>query len=227
MPKPSFWNRSPGPSCTRKVPPRQVTTLLWSASHPMADAVPSAPVKASVLTLKLQRYAGPGPGDVAEVTALALAPAGGSRVRVGVLTASEETRTSTDQVTGRAVALRHLGRGRSPRPPPSWACTSASYRGRPSRARSYCGRAFDVRSDGQRPASSVGEQAPGVLDRGSEHHLDGVGGVPVDGRLDGLPVVIECELVRHDDGVGQQAGGQHVECAVDGMPTRSAGQSRR
>ena len=37
-------------------------TLLWSPSHPMADAVPAAPVKASVLTLKAQRYAGAGPG---------------------------------------------------------------------------------------------------------------------------------------------------------------------
>ena len=73
----------------------------------MADAVPSAPVKASVLRLKLQRYAGPGPGSVAEVAALALAPAGGSRVRIGAPTASEVTRTSRDQVTGRVVPLRH------------------------------------------------------------------------------------------------------------------------
>ena len=30
-------------------------TLLWSPSQPMAEAVPSAPVKASVLTLNAQR----------------------------------------------------------------------------------------------------------------------------------------------------------------------------
>jgi len=44
-----------GPSCTTNVPPRHVITLLWSPSHPMAEAVPSAPVKASVSTLNAQR----------------------------------------------------------------------------------------------------------------------------------------------------------------------------
>ena len=42
-------------------------TLLWSPSQPMVDAVPSAPVKASVATLNGQRYAGSGPGTEGEV----------------------------------------------------------------------------------------------------------------------------------------------------------------
>ena len=46
------------------MPPRHVTTLLKSPSHPMADAVPPAPVNASVATLKSHRYAGSGPPGV-------------------------------------------------------------------------------------------------------------------------------------------------------------------
>jgi hypothetical protein len=44
-----------------------VITLLWSPAHPIALAVPSAPVNASVLTLKLQSYWERGPGAEALV----------------------------------------------------------------------------------------------------------------------------------------------------------------
>ena len=48
-------------------------TLWWSPSHPMADAVPWAPVKASVLMLKVQRYCGRGPAVAAAAVSEAVA----------------------------------------------------------------------------------------------------------------------------------------------------------
>ena len=62
---------------------------------------------------------------------------------------------------------------------------------------------------------------------GPEDDLDGVRRVPVDGRPDGLPVVLEPELVRHDHGMRQETGGEHVERPVDGVPVRRARQPRR
>jgi len=46
--------------------------------------------------------------------------------------------------------------------------------------------------------------------------------VPVDGRLESLPVVLELELVRHDDRVRQESGTEHVERPVDRVPARAA-----
>ncbi len=61
---------------------------------------------------------------------------------------------------------------------------------------------------------------------GPEDDLDGVGRLPVDGRLDGLPVVVQPELVRHHDRVREEPGFEHGEGPVDGVATRAAGEPR-
>ena len=45
--------------------------------------------------------------------------------------------------------------------------------------------------------------------------------------LDGLAVVLEPELVRDHDGVGQEAGREDVERPVHRVPVRPARQPRR
>src|ERR1700722_1185306 len=144
----------------------------------MAEAVPSAPVKASVSTLNEQRYAGSGPGTGAEVA------------DAGVLAPGQKRGLETERT---AVARRQRGRRRSP-------ADLASLRTTPSLP------------DGLvvTPAS------------GSEDHLDRVGGVPVDGRPNGLPIVLQTELVRHDYRVRQQTSGEHVERTVHGVPVWGA-----
>ena len=157
-------------------------TLLWSPSQPMAEAVPSAPVKASVSTLNAQRYAGLRAGSGRPKLADAAGPAPGQR---SVL---ETERT--------AAAKRQRGRRRSPADLASLTHASLLYQ-----------------------TASVVTPASGP-----EDHLDGVGRVPVDGRPDGLPVVLQPELVRHDHRMRQQTRGEHVERPVHGVPVGGARQ---
>ena len=78
-----------------------------------------------------------------------------------------------------------------------------------------------MRQKDQFVAGAAHGQAPAS---GSEDDLDGVRGVPVDRRLYGLAVVLQPELVGDHDLVGQQAGRQHVEGAVDRVTVRATRQ---
>src|SRR5580704_3235679 len=109
MPKPSSWKSPSGPSWITNVPPRHVMTLLWSPSQPMAEAVPSAPVKSSVSTLNAQRYAASGPAAGTEAAAAA-GPVPGKRGALRRKTAAAAAkkrrgrrRSSTDSASRRTA----------------------------------------------------------------------------------------------------------------------------